>query len=304
MKNFLTPVCLALSLASAFAQTNVPNPSFETWSTFGTSPTDYEDPTAWKSTNGTVAFNAQPVNKSTDSHTGTYAAEIKVTSVFGSIVPVTLTNGDVPNDFTDYQINYEKAGTAVSIKPNSVSGYYKFTPDAASFDSAYAVVILKKWNGSTSDTVGLGSLTFAPASSYTAFNIPVTYTSTDMPDSIVVAFFNKATQDPSFSPTGKLLIDDISLDTVATSSGSMTTISSVSVYPNPITHRAYVTAEGIASLSECAFSVYNMLGTEVQRFNPEANTFMFHRNDLPAGSYFFKLTRGSELIASGKLFIN
>ena len=306
MKTIFTFLFVTLSFClKSYAQSTIPNSGFEAWTTFGDPPTDYQDPTDWKSTNGTVAFNATPVDKSTDSHTGTYAAEIKVTSVFGIIPSVILTNGTVPNDFSDYEINYDHAGTPVSIKPVSVSGYYKFTFDAASHDSAYAIVILKKWNTSTlvADTVGLGSLTFVPTSTYTHFSIPVNYSSVDMPDSIVVAFANKATQTPSFSPTGKLLVDDISLDTVLNSVQDLSSSTTVDIYPNPLSVDAYVTIQNPTKQDDYIFTVYNLLGEEVTRVEPKNRSFTIHRNNLSCGIYFYKLLSGNALVSSGKLLV-
>ena len=304
MKIILPFLFLFCTAVKTQAQSSIPNAGFESWTTFGTSPTDYEDPTGWKSGNGSVAFSFRPVKKSTDSHTGTYAAEIEVTSVFGMNTPVILTNGNVPDDFTDFVIDYDKAGTPISIKPTSVSGYYKFLPAAASFDSAYAVVILKRWNSVTmsSDTVGFGSTVFSPAAVYTAFNIPVTYSSSELPDSIVVAFVNEATETPTFNPAGKLLIDDVSLDTLNSDIADISN-AAVSVYPNPLSSASYVTLPANATPADCVFTLYNVLGETVRQVVPRSTTFVVHRDNLSPGLYFYKLSRRNGPVDEGKLMV-
>lgn len=296
----LFALLLGVSLS---VKAQISNADLETWITYGNPPTDYEDPENWKSVNGMVAFGTTPVDKSTDRYSGTYAAEIKPFAVFGSFPPSVLCLGNPPADFSTYTLDILHGGKPVSSRPASVSGYYKYSKDAVYKDSAYAIVILKKYNSTLAkiDTIGLGYTTFSEAASYSPFSITINYNplSSLTPDSIVIAFFSQATESGFAPATGKLLIDKLSIGGASSSKETEAAKPALQVYPNPARHSIYFEAAGLEENTR--LEVYDLLGRLVRTEYPDQSAWYFNRENLPAGTYLYRLSRNEENLDAGKM---
>jgi hypothetical protein len=288
------------------AQSGIPNSDFETWSTFGQPPTDFQDPQDWTSTNGSVVFTTTPIDKTTDKYHGTYAAEIKAVQVFGMMPPSILCNGTVPADFQTYSIDFVKAGTPYpGGHVFSIDGEYKYSRDTAFQDSAYAIILLKKYNVALQkiDTVAIGSKVFAPASSFTFFTIPFNYLPGNLtPDSIVVAFCNQARVMKQMQPTGKFIVDWVSANSGLGTPRLQKSIS-VNTFPNPFKNITNFYLEGIRPdpSRSLQLEVYDVLGKKVDQLPIEKEKFIYSRNSLPDGMYFYKVKENETVLYTGKL---
>lgn len=94
-------------------------------------------------------------------------------------------------------IDFKKCGEPFPHRPSKLRGHYKFnntSPALTNFGKAH--VLLKKYNTSTQqiDTIGYGqgSVQFFPIGNWTAFELPITYFSSQIPDSLVLAFESSA----------------------------------------------------------------------------------------------------------------
>ncbi|MBL4753801.1 MAG: T9SS type A sorting domain-containing protein [Flavobacteriales bacterium] len=277
------------------------NSSFESWSSFGSPPTDYEDPDGWTSTNGVVAFSFIPTTKITDSYSSIYAAQIRTIGIFGEYPTSILCNGDPPKDFINFSLDIIRGGTPITSTPNKLLGYYKYIPDTTASDTAYAVVILKKYNVSTGniDTTGLGTLTFQPASNYTAFQVNINeINSAITPDSIVVAFFNKS----SASDIGKLIIDSLSLSTTVGVPENPHFSTSLRISPNPFQCCTEIQTYIQGSL-EGELIIYDVLGGIQARIllPPGNNVIQIDNPKLPKGVYFCSFYIQGQLVETKRM---
>ncbi|MDQ3073976.1 MAG: T9SS type A sorting domain-containing protein [Bacteroidota bacterium] len=209
----LLVICMAALPSVGLAQ-SIPNGDFENWSTG----TGAESPDHWH-TNASDST----VFKSTDAHSGHYSLYLK---------PI-----------NDRPSKYEFAGASTSFgihsRPELFNGYYKTTLDVLDLmDSLMVGVLLYALNDTGGySIVGYGhNDTLSPAGTFTAFSIPITYLSADMPDSAViaiVAYMNDTT-------TGR----DAYFDALTFSSPLGTTEKAVvresAVYPNPVTSYASI----------------------------------------------------------------
>ena len=133
-----------------FAQ-EIPNPSFENW--------NQGNPVDWWGT---------AILQVSDAYDGDYAVSMQVLDdgMGGVIIPVLLV-GDVG------------AGTNVSQRHSSFGGYYKFQPNGNEW---FNVAIIMNYNNVP---IGGGAVQFSATSpsTWTAFNVPIMYTTEDTPDS-------------------------------------------------------------------------------------------------------------------------
>jgi len=82
---------------------------------------------------------------------------------------------------------------------------------------------------------------------------------------------------------------------------------SASVYPNPFNVIAYVSMKAFEEISDIKIKIVNVTGQEV---NPKIlrcnSSFEIHRNNLPAGIYFYEIISndGARLFSKGKFIIS
>jgi hypothetical protein len=88
---------LCLFAISSFAQTAIPNASFETW-------VSSDQPTSWSSNAQGTGYASDPgatCSQSHNAHSGNYSAQVKTISYIGTVVNGSLTTGRVnAPDFT------------------------------------------------------------------------------------------------------------------------------------------------------------------------------------------------------------
>ena len=178
------------------AQT-IPNADFETWTLVG----PFEMPDGWAA--------GPSASKSTSAHSGTYAIQLK-TDTFTN--PMTSSLDTIPGMANTGMRGLGPGaggtnGYAFTSRPDSLVGWYLFTPIAGEMSTIN--VNLTKWNTGTSsnDIVGTASFLGGAAGTYTRFSIPISYSSTDLPDSANIELSNG---DPMMRLIGAtLLVDDL-----------------------------------------------------------------------------------------------
>jgi hypothetical protein len=210
MKSNLLLLFVCLFASNVFAQTTVANMDFETWTS---APENLAAP--WATLNGLSTVTAPlTTSKTTDSHSGTYAAKLE-TKLFSGIL---LSGLAVTGNFSLSIVNPTsslKPGRPFTGRPDSLTGYTKYTSVAG--DSAIVVIMLSKWNTTTNrkDTLGTGVYTiYNTSTSYSRFSVALDYNSTLAPDSIVILSTSSAGggSTPAVGSVGStLFIDDFTL---------------------------------------------------------------------------------------------
>ncbi len=278
---------LPILVSSGYCQ-GLPNGGFEDWTASGRpAPFDWEEPTGWKSTNATTEFTSAGIRRSTTTHTGDYACEIKTANVFGEDAPGILANGNPDLDFGTSSIVLATAGTPIADRPKKLTGFYTFSALTAG-DSAWVLVMLKKYNSKTGavDTVGIGQRALAATKIYTRFNVHITYNSDVQPDSVVVAFFSSNPLSPL--PGGTLTLDDVELsDDVSGVQDQADAASTIRMYPNPVSGTVYLDGVDPERMPQ-QIIFYDALGKEVYR-EALGGAKMAIDLPLPGGFYTYRV---------------
>lgn len=279
------------------------NTGFEEWVALGSEPPFNWEPRDWTSNNAAMEFSTVPIVKSTDAHSGSYAAQISTRSPFDAPIPGVLVNGSAAVDMAGYTVNIITGGSPTKtltikdeVEVKGVKGYYKFQSTDAN-DFGKAVVILKKYNAETNkrDTIGIGTVDLLPASEYTLFIVPIGILKPESEDSVVIAFYSTNPDSPKDG--GVLFVDDIEYTTV----DAVHDIDSESIqqiYPNP-------TKDGKVKINlpdneyrNNQIIFYNMAGSVVTTVRLVTNNQEIEI-DLPSGEYFYKIVN-----SDGKVFYN
>lgn len=165
--------------------------------------------------------------------------------------------------------------------PESLTGYYRYYLGGADYSDAQRYVRVTVW-GSEGDTTGEGYFQFDTTSVYTLFNCPVTYFTSDQPDSILIKFFTNGIGSPDMV-NGFLFIDDVEFKySNIDIEESDSVYQPLKVYPVPATDRLYVDGlNGTAS----HYLIYDSFDRPVDAGKILEKTLMIDVMNLPSGRY-------------------
>ena len=77
----------------------------------------------------------------------------------------------------------------------------------------------------------------------------------------------------------------------------------VKIYPNPFSHEATFEIENGHFTEGGHFELYDAVGHQLRREKINGNQFVFQREALMSGFYFFRILDGNKFVASGKIII-
>ncbi|MCO5275929.1 MAG: T9SS type A sorting domain-containing protein [Flavobacteriales bacterium] len=221
----LSSLAVAAVLAPACAQ--IPNGSFENWTT----PTGatYEDPVGWITFNGLAALfpgMGLSCEKGTPGAVGSYYATVTTRESTGiGVLQGIVTLGDITTGRT---------GFAYTSRPATFTGQWQYNIQPN--DSGMVAVILTKWNAVTQEGEVVGGAV-APAlgsiAGWQPINVPFEYESSTTPDSafVVVAASMNAPVTGSFIKVDGLAMSGISTG-IAEQEAAL-----LQVFPSPATDR-------------------------------------------------------------------
>jgi hypothetical protein len=279
-------IFIAVVFISAILNCNAqPNGGFENWSTQYT----YENPDNWQTLNFVTLF-GDPLSafKATgvDKHSGNYALKLKT---------IFLNNNPVPGSLADTmgyvftgKINTSPPSLNLGIpytgRPEKLEFWSKYTPVGT--DIAGISVVLKKWNGSGTDTIADGYLKIDTIISvYTFFQIYLTYHSTDLPDSVIIAF--SSSYKKSIARVGStLFIDDVALTGWVGINQYNLYAGKIKVFPNPAKDNITINAQiNEADNVQITDVTGNLTGVyKIQNYNANINTGAFAE-----GTYLYEI---------------
>jgi hypothetical protein len=193
-------------------------------------------------------------------------------------------------------------------KPLHFKGYYKYEPVGS--DSCAIVALVSKWNNETHkrDTIAFGGIVqHSAVSSYTPFDIALTYTLSGVPDSlsylmVASAGFNLTNFMGCKGQDGSAMyVDELSLEYPAGIEQSLMPDVGVKVYPNPATDK--ITVELSEKVENGRLEVYTTDGKSIATYKlKEVNTTLQVKS-LSPGTYYFKLMENNHLLNTGTFLI-
>ena len=235
MKKIITVLSLVFCL-HAKAQT-IPNAGFENWVTDTESPQNYLVPQNWLSIDVFVnsissTYTGTTVSQTTQSHSGLYAVLLQNYIGGGDTVGGELFSC---NTLANLGGTFGYYGFPYGLRPAAFQGYYKLT--SVGGDIGAVRLTLSKWNTVTNSRDILFQnyfYAFSPASSYTQFNLPITYAFNEFPDTASIDAVMASSGSHTHIGT-QFYLDDLSfsgsvalgIEQIAGSNNQ------VSVYPNP-----------------------------------------------------------------------
>ena len=217
---------LVLSVVIGFAQTAIPNGSFENWDNAGSA---NAEPTTWNSNKtgtGYASSGPQTCFESNDAHSGNHSAQVKTTTYIGTVVNGSLTTGQVAAPTFTKSDGYisSVAGNTGYIasftgRPDSLVFWYKYTSVSSDYatvqarlhvGSAYAPEAATNYHPACAQNIIARALWQGPSSSVSAWtrvSVPFVYDSAIAPTSILISTTSSGNQSGGSSGS-ILLLDD------------------------------------------------------------------------------------------------
>jgi len=292
-KILLSTAALAAFTLASNAQAFIPNSGFESW---GTTAGEDQQPTGWISYNiftfslfETSGPNPTSVTQAgtPDNYAGNYSAKITTVSLVSNPDAATIPNtaGVLFTGAVAFTSPYMFPGYASQQRPASMTYYAKYTPVAG--DSAFCLVSVTHWNGSSRDTIAWGydGMT-AAISAYQQRNVAMIYNpsfATTIPDTISILFSASSPLTPQAGSA--LWVDEVAF-TGYVGMEDHSQNNGVFVYPNP---SSSVTEFDVTTDNAFQVIVYDMMGREVVRENFNGRVARVNSAELADGSYTYTI---------------
>jgi len=268
---------------TAIIYAQVPNGGFEQWTN--------GEPDGWFTNN----FVTPTITQTSDVHSGSSAVKGTIVDYNSAILEPLLMSGALGGK-----------GFPISQRYTNVTGYYKFSPVGSElFD-----VIVGMWKNG--QVVGVGGKEFNAASAYTAFSVPVTYVSSNVPDSCQISV-TIASSDTAH-PGSVFYLDDLAMNTNPTAVNDnlhQLTYKLMQNYPNPFNPTTVINFE-IPVSGNVTLTIYNSLGQQVKTLLDEhrnAGDYQVNWNgkdmrniSAPSGIYFYRIQSG-HFVQSKKMIL-
>jgi hypothetical protein len=283
-KTIFTFVAATFISVSAFAQ--IPNNSFENWTSAGA----YSNPDSWDNLNSmTTSMSVYTATKGTGGATGGGSAYLKLISKTVSgmgVMPGVAVSGMI--DMTTYK---PKSGFPFTQQPVKLTGSWQYMASGA--DAGFISVYLTKWNSTMMmrDTVAKAKQNLSGmAMSWATFNINLTYLSSTAPDSAIIVLSASGNTPVNGS---YLYVDNLSFSGTVTGVKNIeNNISIVSIYPNPSTDNISIEMN-VQKMSSVKFQLVDLTGKLIKELNAgdiqgKYNTTI-NTVGISKGTYFLKV---------------
>jgi hypothetical protein len=223
MKKF-TVVFLSALLLANFSMAQLPNFSFENWTSMGS----YENPAQWGTMNNlSTLVSVYTAEKGAPGNPGSYYLKLTSKTTIAGVL-----NGVAVSGKIDSLTMKPKSGFAYNQRPQNFTGKWQHMIYGTSQGALTAT--LTKWNTGTSsrDTVAIADhIMTGMVMSWGTFTIPFVYNNNEFPDSCII--FLRASG-PTPSNQDYLYVDDLAFTGwVGVSENNDASQNEFSVFPNP-----------------------------------------------------------------------
>ncbi len=210
MKKIIPLFIAALLLAgNTFAQTQIPNGSFENWTT--------GNPDSWGTSDGVLVGFGLPDPGTAEQETtpaNVYAGSSAVllttknvsTPLGARDVPGVVSLGKIGLNITTFSPFV--TGATYTDRPDSIRFAAKFTSGPSSTDTGVVVMTLTRWANNRANVVSQVFVPIAPSATYTLFTQKLQYQTNNQPDTLLIQAISGSSQNVVID--SKLWVDDFS----------------------------------------------------------------------------------------------
>lgn len=202
----ISVIIIFLMLSNRLAAQEIPNAGFENWVNAGS----FQNPEFWDTANMSVLFNAViTTSKTTDSHSGSYAARMETKNFLTFTIPGLVTLGNFEIDIWNMQTSIT-GGTPFNLRPDKLNFYYKYNP-APGDKMRIGMWLLRNDGTSIPDTVATALFESSePVQNYTLLSMNIEYRSDQTPEILNIIAVSSNPENPAAGSV--LFIDDLEFE--------------------------------------------------------------------------------------------
>jgi len=286
-------IILAFTILSFFSSQklisqNLPNYDLENWTSDGT----FNNPVSWGTSNysawSIINFNTV-IQETTDAYSGISCAKLVTVSRYADGDNAKIAGLITLGQF-DVNIATRKAvvtgGVPCSVKPGLLSGYYKYSTPG--IDSCIMSIYFTKFNSqlNRADTIGSGIFTSGTTTEWTYFEAPVSYSSSENPDTMNIIILSSDTS--LFVEGSTLYIDKLAIDIATTINQESIKEKTFSSYPNPATDILFLDIFQSIN-SSFSYSIINSSGVRVKQSTSNSVDEIIDISAFASGIYIFEI---------------
>lgn len=297
MKKYFYSLILIIAFFNGKAQ-NVPNGGFENWTSHST----FSTPDFWMTTDSISSIQSSPVHSATQEmsivHGGSSALKLQSWNYTFVTEPGVATNGNLDIGSLSFV-----GGTADTVRHGTLNGWYRFAPSAG--DTAFILVAMTRWNGTSRDTVGAGYWTeYNTVATYTQIGININYLLPGYPDTMLIVISSSSIGIGTGHIGTSFYVDDLSFSGVIGINEVHSNLISAKVYPNPAADFLLVETSWRVR-EKASVSIFDINGRLIQKAALVDDKQRLDLSALRNGDYFFDLIeeKGTRL-HSGKFSIS
>ncbi len=288
-------------VGSAIVQAQIPEGGLNNW-TPSAQNTYYEPTGGWWTTLNTLSALGGPVtvSRTSDVHSGTYAAQLETKQWGTFLLPGLLASGNFI-----MTAPFIKQGQPFTDKPTRFKGWIKFT--SVNGDSSAVLAMLTRFNKATSkqDTIAKAlQIIKNSILEYTQFDVSFDYINTEIaPDSILLFFTSSAGGNGSPGQVGStLFVDDISLEYSNGVQELLMPEFSIDVFPTPATEHLSLSFN-TTNTEQFLCHIYAIDGRFIQSFTPSEKNHQLDVSEWQQGSYIVQTWIGNSFVSSAKFVV-
>ncbi len=169
----------------------------------------------------------------------------------------------------------------------------------------YSCIGLFKWNNGKQDTLGYGGIyKTVLASTWTPFEVPINYLSSETPDTMNIVILNSDPLDGT-DHTGTILwVDNLSLEYGTVGIEGIDFTKNINIYAER-NARQLVLSTSFAQQENLDISLFNMVGIETRNWkrSMQQSTEHLDVNNLPTGTYVIHISSGNRILYTRKITI-
>jgi len=277
-KQTILAIALMFTVVISKAQ-SIPNGNFEAWS----NPSGYNVPDGWETLNdmttGAGVYTATRGGTSSDYY-------LKLTSQ--TVTGMGVMPGMAVSGMLDMNNLTALSGFPFAFRPVAFTVKWLYMGNSSN-DVGFVHVILTKWNSGMNmrDTIGmvmqdLGGMVMT----WSNFNIPITYMSTDVPDSCTITMSASGSNPEAGS---YLYVDNLSFSGIIAGVENTEITGSFKIFPNPATQDIQIDLSGLKSSAQ-QFEITHLTGKTVAT-KPSNGSLLqtISVAELPAGNYLIRI---------------
>ncbi len=302
MKILFPAVIFILILSTQMRAQQIPNGSFETWSS--------GEPDLWNTSNINLLGLATFTTVSKDlSNPQSGLASAKLTVVTKTIPLIgTYT---VQGALTLGTLNIDPIGQTATLTggypftgmPQKLTGYFKYNP--VNNDTCVMGWGLTKWNNGVQDTIGYAAIdTMGTFNNWTYFEVPLEYLIWEAPDTMNIIFVNSNPLDGLNHTGTSMWVDNLSFVYGTVGIEGVTFAKGLSIYAEPYA-RQLILSSTFEKQENLDIRLYNMAGMETNHWKRymQQSTERLDVGNLTPGTYVIRITSGKRLIDTRKISI-